>query len=72
MGINRDEVVTLENSKKYLVAEKINYYDEDYVLLVNVDNQDEILILKYNGSKLIEVVDKTAFKAVAALFDNLI
>ncbi len=46
------------DNNTYLVSKVINYNNDNYLLLVNEDNEDDIFIRKYDNNKLVEVPSK--------------
>lgn len=43
MDINR-KIITLNNNEKYFVLEELNYNNNEYCLLLNIDNENDMKI----------------------------
>lgn len=69
MNINHT-IITLENNEKYFVLDELNYNEQEYVLIINIDNQSDIKIMQKDfDNNLIDLNDeilvnelKTKFK----------
>lgn len=62
-------IITLEDNKKYFVLDEINYNEKDYALIINVDNQSDIKIMKKTSNEdLFEVEDETLVNELKSKF----
>ncbi|MBQ7140771.1 MAG: hypothetical protein IJO32_04645 [Bacilli bacterium] len=57
MNVNINDILTLDNDMEYIVCSKIDYNNDDYLYLININNNLDFKILKYNKNTetLIEV-----------------
>ena len=47
MEYNKDDVITLNNNEKYIVVDKININNQNYLFLINEDdNLNNVAIVK--------------------------
>lgn len=58
MEDNESIVLTLSNGKKYVVVESINYENNEYLFLGNIDNPKDLIICKRDNDKLKMVTDE--------------
>lgn len=79
MNIEVLDILTLENNKDFIVVSKINYNDNEYVLLNEVDKNEEMLnnsvilkVLKKDDSVYFDEIKSTEeLEAVVKQFENL-
>lgn len=55
--MERETVLTLNNNKKYVVANEIEIDNEIYLYLVDIENPYDIMFVTRENSKLIKVID---------------
>lgn len=79
MNIEVLDILTLENNKDFIVVSKINHNDNEYVLLNEVDKNEEMLnnsvilkVLKKDDSVYFDEIKSTEeLEAVVKQFENL-
>lgn len=79
MNIEVLDILTLENNKDFIVVSKINYNDNEYVLLNEVDKNEEMLnnsvilkVLRKDDSVYFDEIKSTEeLEAVVKQFENL-
>ena len=49
--IDKGDIITLSNDKKYVVAEVLDYYDEEYMMLFEVDENQVFEQAKFIKTK---------------------
>lgn len=42
-GLNKYEIITLANGKKYTIAEILDYNEQKYLYLIGIDEEEELL-----------------------------
>ncbi len=62
--INKFETLTLSNNKEYIVFDILEKNNEQYLYLVN-ENDNEVLLVKTNNEELIVVKDENLLKELA-------
>jgi ABC-type metal ion transport system substrate-binding protein len=58
--LEKNQLITLEDNKKYLVADSIIHNDSNFAYVINIDdNKDQLLVLatKENDELSINVID---------------
>lgn len=75
--INKDEVLTLSDKKKYFVFDSIMYENINYVIIFEIDDISEksigipiIMMNDLKNNKLSTVTDKTLLFTLANIFGN--
>ncbi len=79
MNIEVLDILTLENNKDFIVVSKINHNDNEYVLLNEVDKNEEMLnnsvilkVLRKDDSVYFDQIKSTEeLEAVVKQFENL-
>lgn len=74
--MNKEEVITLENNKEYVILDIVIYKEEKYLYCVGIDKDEmptkEYIYLKSieeNGEYFVEnIEDKETLNAIVALF----
>lgn len=74
------DILTLENDKDYVINEITNYNDHKYLLLIEVDSNENILDEKLivelieteDGFDLEEVTDKDIYDNISKIFIDMI
>lgn len=74
------DILTLENNKDYVINEITNYNGHEYLLLVEVDSDENILdekliveLIKTNDGYDVEIVDdKDIYEIVSNIFIDMI
>ena len=64
------EIVTINNSKKYIVASTTSYEDNHYAYLVEFDNSENTKIYLVDGDNLTEVNDNALIDELENIFVN--
>lgn len=57
----KNQVIELENGKKYAVAETITLDGNNYLYIVNIDDNKELHFAEVNGNKIDFVKDDNLF-----------
>lgn len=70
MNIDIKDMITLSNNQKYVVVSKINYDEEIYYYIANVNDNSDIKFLreKIENNSLVEVKDKDLISIILPLF----
>lgn len=70
MNINIKDVLTLDDNNKYVVVSKVNYEDDTYFYLININTQKDFKILRLNkeNNKLAEFDNQELIKILIPLF----
>lgn len=70
MNIEIDDVLTLDNNKKYTVLSIVEYKEVTYLLLSNVNDNKDAKILELNKEKgsLLEINDDKLYSILMNLF----
>lgn len=70
MNIEIDDVLTLDNDKKYIVLSIVEYKEVTYLLLSNVNDNKDGKILELNKEKgsLLEINDDKLYSILMNLF----
>lgn len=75
MNINH-QIITLEGNKKYFVLEELVEGREEYTLVLNIENENDIEILckkqTNNGTILTEIKDDALLNDLAIKFKELL
>jgi len=75
LGITKNQLLTLDNKKRYLVVETVFLDDEQYVYLVNEKDINDVKIAticyENNQIKIILVKDQKHVDAAAAFYNLL-
>lgn len=78
--MNELDILSLSNNKDYVIGKVLNFRNKDYLLLIEVDNDDNLLdeklILeksKVNNTLLLkEISDTLIFKIVSQKFAKML
>lgn len=78
--MNELDILTLNNNKDYVIGKMLNFKNKEYLLLIEVDDNDNLLeeklILeksKVNNKLLLkEISDKLIFKIVSEKFARML
>lgn len=70
MNIEIDDILTLDNNKKYTVLSMVEYKEVTYLLLSNVSDNKDAKILELNKEKgsLLEINDDKLYSILMNLF----
>lgn len=70
MNIEIDDILTLDNNKKYTVLSMVEYKEVTYLLLSNVNDNKDAKILELNKEKgsLLEINDDKLYSILMNLF----
>jgi len=72
MDYERGEILTLENNKEYVVVDTVVHEEENFVYLINNNDNKEILIqrvkIEDGAETLYPLKDKEEFKALLQVF----
>ena len=69
--MEKGQVIELENSQKYAIADNINLDNKNYIYLVNLDNNSDICFAEYNSEKIIFVNDDNLYgRLIVEVYKN--
>lgn len=68
MQIEKNDLVTLENNRKYLVLSKVEYKDEFYLYLTSTNEPYEIVICKIIDDELEVITNEDLINKLSVLF----
>ncbi len=75
MSINH-KIITLDNNKKYFVLEEISYEDNNYSLILNIDDETDINIVSIKEEnekiKISDINDSKLNSELSKLFKTSI
>ena len=57
MKVEVDNVITLDNDADYLVVNKLNYENNTYFEICNLNDNKDLKIVKQEGNELVEFFD---------------
>ena len=72
MNIDIKDIITLDDTNQYVVVSKALYNDETYFYIIDINNNENLKILKLNkeNDKLAEFNDENLIKTLLPLFFN--
>lgn len=74
MKIEYQDIITLDDNNKYVVASKVNYNDSTYVYLVDINDNTNLKFAEIENnntlSELDSIKDEKLIKELSPLFYN--
>ena len=58
MKQDKDYIITLDNDKKYVVVDSLNFQDKTYLYLAEYNDQTKYMVGELDNEDLVEVQDK--------------
>ena len=68
MDIEKKDIIVLSDQKNYVVVSKINYEQNFYYYIVDIDNVENLKFVQEVGDELIELKDKELVTKLIPLF----
>ena len=68
MNIDIRDIITLDDTNKYVVASKVLYEEINYYYLINVNNLEDILFCYEDNSELVELDNNELITKLLPLF----
>lgn len=65
------DIITLENGNNYMVMEKQEFNNQQYLFLVNENNKSDFVIRKIVGDNLVGLTDENELTNVLKRFINI-
>lgn len=70
MNINIKDVLTLSDKNRYVITSKVNYENKEYVLLIDINNNENIKFCYIDNDEIIEINNKDLVTKLLPLFYN--
>ena len=70
MIIEKQDILTLEDNKEYVVVSKALYENTNYFYIVDLDNVENFKFVKIENDDLLEIKDKDLATKLIPLFIN--
>ena len=70
MEFQKQDLLTLDDNKEYVVVSKVEYQNEFYYYIVDIDNCENLKFVKKNGNELLEINNKELLTNLIPLFIN--
>lgn len=70
MKIEKQDILTLEDQKEYVVVCTANYENINYYYIVDIENVDNFKFVKIENDNLFEIKDKDLVTRLIPLFIN--
>ena len=70
MKVEVDNVITLDNDADYLVVNKLNYENNTYFEICNLNDNKDLKIVKQEGNELVEFFDLELLDKLLYLFNE--
>lgn len=70
MKVEVDNVITLDNDADYLVVNKLNYENNTYFEICNLNDNKDLKIVKQEGNELVEFFDFELLDKLLYLFNE--
>ena len=68
MDIEKKDIIVLSDQKNYVVVSKINYENNNYYYIVDIDDVANLKFVQEVGDELIELTDKELVTKLIPLF----
>ena len=68
MDIEKKDIIVLSDQKNYVVVSKINYENNNYYYIVDIDDVANLKFVQEVGDELIELTDKELGTKLIPLF----
>ena len=70
MKVEVDNVITLDNGADYLVVNKLNYENNTYFEICNLNDNKDLKIVRQEGNELVEFFDLELLDKLLYLFNE--
>lgn len=70
MKVEVDNVITLDNDADYLVVNKLNYENNTYFEICNLNDNKDLKIVKQEGNELVEFFNLELLDKLLYLFNE--
>ena len=69
MKVEVNNIVTLDNDADYLVTNKLDYENNTYFAICNLNDDKDLKIVRQEGNELVEFFDFELLTKLVCLFD---
>ena len=69
MKVEVNNIVTLDNDADYLVTNKLDYENNTYFAMCNLNDDKDLKIVRQEGNELVEFFDFELLTKLVCLFD---
>ena len=70
MKVEVNNIVTLDNDADYLVTNKLDYENNTYFAMCNLNDDKDLKIVRQEGNDLVEFFDFELLTKLVCLFDS--
>lgn len=70
MKVEVNNIVTLDNDADYLVTNKLDYENNTYFAMCNINDDKDLKIVRQEGNELVEFFDFELLTKLVCLFDS--
>ena len=70
MKVEVNNIVTLDNDADYLVTNKLDYENNTYFAISNLNDDKDLKIVRQEGNELVEFFDSELLTKLVCLFDS--
>ena len=70
MKVEVNNIVTLDNDADYLVTNKLDYENNTYFAMCNLNDDKDLNIVRQEGNELVEFFDFELLTKLVCLFDS--
>lgn len=70
MKVEVNNIVTLDNDADYLVTNKLDYENNTYFAMCNLNDDKDLKIVRQEGNELVELFDFELLTKLVCLFDS--
>ena len=70
MKVEVNNIVTLDNDADYLVTNKLDYENNTYFAMCNLNDDKDLKIVRQEGNELVEFFDFELLTKLVCLFDR--
>lgn len=70
MKVEVNNIVTLDNDADYLVTNKLDYENNTYFAMCNLNDDKDLKIVRQEGNELVEFFDFNLLTKLVCLFDS--
>ena len=70
MKVEVNNIVTLDNDADYLVTNKLDYENNTYFAICNLNDNKDLKIVRQEGNELVEFFDFELLTKLVCLFDS--
>ncbi len=70
MKVEVNNIVTLDNDADYLVTNKLDYENNTYFAICNLNDDKDLKIVRQEGNELVEFFDFKLLTKLICLFDS--